>query len=659
MVVERSSGNPLYAEQFVRLLADRGVADPAGDMPDTIRALIAARLAGLSPAQHAVLLDAAVLGPVFWPDALANMNGPDHELVITSLRELARKELVRPSRSSSLGDRQEYAFVHGLVRDVAYEEIPAASRWQKHRAAASWLEGAGAQDVPAFAEALAHHYAEAARLGRELGEDATTMEPIEERAVRFLLRAGDAATQVDVRRAEALYRQALPMCPAGDPDRAVLLARIGDMAALTGDYNEAATLLEDATAAFLGEGKRLEAARATLDLAYATFRQAGTSREHQALDRAYNLLEGLPPSREHARAATDRAAELFFVGDSRGALAATDGALQLANEVGAQDLAARLLEIRGMSRCDLGDQGGLADLHRALAGSNELGLGPEAVRAYLNLGTFATPVEGPAAALAYFTAGATLAQRRGITELGMWTKAWELGVLFELGEWDRLLAEGREVLLWDRARGGSQLGIAAQNCMAEVLAYRDRTAEAAEMANEFVGEARAIGDPQILLPALVIAAVARSEHGDPDGAVQAVEEFAQIYPDRARWVGSLFLQVCVRVCIAVGRPDLAERLAGEPDETTRRGRHVAESARGEVAEAHGRVEDALVHHRAAAEGWASYGFPFEHAHASMGAARCLVRLGRPDEAASPADDAAGTFEGLGAMPLAGRARAIV
>jgi hypothetical protein len=346
------------------------------------------------------------------------------------------------------------------------------------------------------------------------------------------------------------------------------------------------------------------------------------------------------------------------VGDSRGALAATEGALQLANEVGAQDLAARLLEIRGMSRCDLGDQGGLADLHRALSGARDLGLGPEVVRAYLNLGTFATAVEGPAAALGYFTAGATLAERRGIVELGMWTKAWELGVLFELGEWDRLLAEGREVLAWDRARGGSQLRVAASNCTAQVLAYRDRTTEAAEMANDFVDEARAVGDPQILLPALAIAAVARSEDGDAGGAAAAVEAFAEIYPNRARWVGSLFLQVCARVSVAAGRLDLAERVASDPDLTTPRGRHVAESARGVVAEARDRTEEALTHHRAAADGWASYGFSFEQAQASMAAARCLVRLGRREEASPLAAAAARIFDGLGATPLAARARAV-
>ena len=460
-VVERAGGNPLYAEQFVRLLVDRAPDGALGDtvVPDTIRELIATRLAALPAGQRSILSSAAVLGPVFWPDALVEMDHADHERVAGDLRALSRKEFIRVSRSSSLGGHQEYAFVHGLVRDVAYGEIAAPDRWAKHRAAAVWLDRVGAAEMPGFAEALAHHDLQAVELGGELGTADEVMASLEERAARSLARAGDQAVHVDVRRAGSLYLRALTLLPTGHPDWADLLSRAGETASITGRYREAGVLLEQAIDAFLHQGQRLEAARATLDLASARWNQAGSMRSQEVLDRASTLLEGLPVAREHAREATDRAAGLFFAGDPAGALAATEGALERANQVGAQDLAARLLEIRGMSRCALGDQEGLGDLHRALAGSRSLGLGTETVRAYLNLGTFVTPMEGPAAALEYFTAGAELAERRGIVELGMWTKAWELGVLFELGAWDRLLAEGREVLAWDRDRGGSQVRV--------------------------------------------------------------------------------------------------------------------------------------------------------------------------------------------------------
>ena len=560
---------------------------------------------------------------------------------------------------SSIAGHQEYTFVHDLIRDVAYAEIPAAERFAKHRAAAAWLERAGADQPTGSAEAVAHHDLEAVELAVTVGVDAEVMAALHERAARSLARAGDQAAHTDVRRAGSLYERALDLLPTEHPDRAALLARSGEAASIMGRYPEAVDLLDEAIEAYLREGARLEAARATLDLAYARWSQ-GRERcgAQEVLDRAFALLDGLPPAREHARAATERAAGLFFAGDAAEALLATEGALELANQVGAQDLAARLLEIRGMSRCALGDQGGLADLHRALAGSRAIGLGSETVRAYLNLATFATPMEGPAAALEYFTAGAELAERRGIVELGMWTKAWELGVLFELGEWDRVLADAREVLDWDRDRGGSQLRVAALNCTAEVLAYRGRADEAVDMANGFVGEARAVGDPQIVLPALAIASIARWTAGDIDGAAEALEGFAEIYPGRARWVGSLFIQVCVRVGVAVGRVELAERIAAEPDLTTPRGRWVDASARAELSEARGSFETALGLHRAAAQGWEGYGFPFERAQSSMGAARCLRTLGRAAEASASALSAAETFATLRADGLAATARAL-
>src|SRR4051794_29744941 len=141
-ILERAGGNPLYAEEFVRLVADRGLGD-AGDgiaFPDSVQALIAARLDTLSAERKGLLQDAAVLGKVFWAGALAAMGGADEREIELALHELSRRELVRPARRSTMEGEQEYAFWHVLVRDVAYEQIPRAARIRKHRAAAAWIE---------------------------------------------------------------------------------------------------------------------------------------------------------------------------------------------------------------------------------------------------------------------------------------------------------------------------------------------------------------------------------------------------------------------------------------------------------------------------------------------------------------------------------------
>ena len=76
-VLARAGGNPLYAEEFARLVAERGSADGDLPVPDTVQALIAARLDALEPSAKRVLQDAAVVGKVFWPGALGRRGVPE------------------------------------------------------------------------------------------------------------------------------------------------------------------------------------------------------------------------------------------------------------------------------------------------------------------------------------------------------------------------------------------------------------------------------------------------------------------------------------------------------------------------------------------------------------------------------------------------------
>ena len=132
MLLERAGGNPLYAEEFVRLLVDREQLTGAGEeMPDSVQALIAARLDTLSAERKSLLQDAAVLGKVFWAGALAEMGGRKAQEVEQALHVLSRKELVRPARTSSMEGEAEYGFWHLLVRDVCYAQIPRAARDRK------------------------------------------------------------------------------------------------------------------------------------------------------------------------------------------------------------------------------------------------------------------------------------------------------------------------------------------------------------------------------------------------------------------------------------------------------------------------------------------------------------------------------------------------
>src|SRR5206468_2809868 len=189
-ILERAGGNPLYAEEFVRLLVDRGLetaASPASGpaLPESVQALIAARLDTLSAKRKSLLQDAAVLGKVFWGGALAEMGGRNPLEVEQALHELSRKELLRPSRTSSMEGETEYGFWHLLVRDVCYAQIPRAARAARHRAAAAWLERQAVERVEDIADVLAYHYVQALELARATGQ--TTEAPeLEARAIRYL-----------------------------------------------------------------------------------------------------------------------------------------------------------------------------------------------------------------------------------------------------------------------------------------------------------------------------------------------------------------------------------------------------------------------------------------------------------------------------------------
>jgi predicted ATPase len=169
-VLERAGGNPLYAEEFVRLLADRDLGAGEMELPESLQALIAARLDTLGSDRKSLLQDAAVLGKVFWVGALAEIGGRDQGELELALHELARKELVRPARVSSMEGESEYSFWHVLVRDVAYGQIPRAERARRHGAAADWIERKAGQRVEDLAELLAYHYLQALELVEAAGD---------------------------------------------------------------------------------------------------------------------------------------------------------------------------------------------------------------------------------------------------------------------------------------------------------------------------------------------------------------------------------------------------------------------------------------------------------------------------------------------------------
>src|SRR6185312_2702023 len=138
---------PLYALEFVRMLGER-VADGLTDaMPETAQAVIAARLDGIPDAPRMLIQDAAVVGAVFWPGALAALSTAPEGSVRDGLAELVRRGLVQPSLDSSLEGQPEFGFAHALIREVAYGRLTRAQRAARHLAAGRWLEQVAGEHV--------------------------------------------------------------------------------------------------------------------------------------------------------------------------------------------------------------------------------------------------------------------------------------------------------------------------------------------------------------------------------------------------------------------------------------------------------------------------------------------------------------------------------
>ena len=239
----RVGGNPLFAEEYVRMLRDRGDGGPAAaaaplPLPTGVHAIVAARLDALPAADKAVLHDAAVLGQVGWLGALAEISGHDHRRAGGLPARLEAREFLQRAPASRVAGEVEYAFRHTLVRDVAYGQVLRAERAGKHRRAAEWIEALAPDRAEGRAELLAYHYRAALSFARAAG---TEPPGLAARALGALRDAGDRAAALGGWETAARFlAEALELTPAGDPGRGQLLLGLG-RARCRGEMTPAAT----------------------------------------------------------------------------------------------------------------------------------------------------------------------------------------------------------------------------------------------------------------------------------------------------------------------------------------------------------------------------------------------------------------------------------
>ncbi len=640
VLLERAGGNPLYAEQFARMLAERGSVDDL-TVPETVQALMAARLDTLRPGLKGLVHDASVVGRVFWSGAVAAVGKRERDEVRRGLNELVRREFVRPVRVSSIDGEDEFSFWHALVRDVAYQQIPRSPRAEKHAAVADWVEATAEERLEDHAEILVHHYGQALELVKAAGDERPD---IEEKLVRFLLLAGDRATQLDTEAAEAYYRRALELSEHDERARAIALSKLAPVLGQRGDVDESRAATETAIASFRALDPHA-AGVAMRYLATALWAQGELARSRELELEAISILEREPGS-DLVSVYGSAAHRAALAGRFDDAAPLLEKGLAIAADLGIEDVIS-LVEARATVRGYAGDPGCIDDLREARDLGLRLGLGRATAVSMNNLADATAWFESLQAGREMWDEGIAFARARGLTYAEMWCRGEQLRALYHLGSWEKLERDADEVVRWVEEHGGGQLEVFAHIHLAEVLVHRGSFAEAGGHVVALLPRARESGDPQVLVPGLATAALVASAQMEVATALERVSELESLTRGGAPTWRSLCLAWPARIAAAAGDLELAEAFLDGSEHASAWDGCARPAARATIAEARGLLDDAATLYREAAERWGEYGSVVEQAYALLGLGPCGD--------ANALREGQAIFAGLGASPVMAQA----
>jgi class 3 adenylate cyclase/tetratricopeptide (TPR) repeat protein len=646
-ILERAEGNPLYAEEFVRLLADRGSelqtgGNAAPGLPDSVQALIAARLDTLDPERKSLLQDAAVIGKVFWVGALTEINGRERSGVELSLHELVRKELVRPSRTTSMQGESEYTFWHLLIRDVAYGQIPRAERARRHRSAAAWIERQAGGRVEDVAEVLAHHYLQALELVEATGE-AELADELARPARHFLALAGERALGLDTVQAETRLARALELTPPNDLDRPAYLVRWADAASQAGHSREAAEALEEALEALRVDANTETIARALQLLSRVALR-LGEGRHVALAAEAVDLLEQ-DGSGEALIAAYGQLANSYAIsGEYADAITTADRASDLAEMLDLPE-PARAVAYRGFARAYFGDVDGLAEMEHALDLLLQQGVGRDAAIVMNNLAVAGHPLQGPARSLAAFEQAIVFCKQRGLAETEAILEASCPGLLADLGEPAAAVERADRLIAALEPSGVKHAVVELRSVTLMIDLARGTVTNADARPGWLMRAAREMGAADQLVLGLSAAAAAWVEEF-PARACALLTELEQAAGTRQTTYYVRHLPGMLRTALRAGDRSLAKRLADGLEPRYPLHQHALDTASAQIAEDSGDPVDAAERYELAAQGWKAFGNVPETAYALLGQGR-TVAVQSLARAEPPLSEARSLFASMG------------
>jgi class 3 adenylate cyclase/tetratricopeptide (TPR) repeat protein len=533
-LVASAGGNPLYAEEYARMLAQTGNGGRA--LPDSVQGIIAARLDTLPIEEKALLQNAAVVGKVFWPHSLAALGALDARLVDERLRALDRKEFVRRERRSSVAGQTAYVFRHVLVGDVAYAQIPRARRAEKHRLAAEWLESLATDRSEDVAEMLAHHYVSALEYCRATGADTAVLE---ERARAALRHAGDRAAALNAfAAAERFYRAALEHWPEDDPERPQLLFRHGR--SLFHSEGAGADELAEAAARLVNAGDLEAAAEAEIMLGEVLWTRGERGGAFEHFESATALLAAEPASRGKTYVIANVARFLANVDQFEDAIRNGFAAFQMAEELGLDELGAHTLITIGVARVMIGDLGGLVDLERGIEIAHARS-SPEAARGYLDLASMLANLGDLEKAFELYATARREAERFGDGRALRWLAGEQLHEYYWRGLWDEALASANAHVAEAEVGTRSLQELDARIVRARIRLARGDVAGSLDDSASALAYARSARDPQMLFPALAVSGYSALLAGNSGEAIKHADELLRRWRDAAGRLPSFWL----------------------------------------------------------------------------------------------------------------------
>jgi class 3 adenylate cyclase/tetratricopeptide (TPR) repeat protein len=449
-IIRHAQGVPLFAVETVRSLIDRDIVQPiegtyrlTGDVgelmvPDSLHALLAARLDVLDPGVRRLVADAAVLGTTFPAEALIAVSGQDEPSVRAALADLVRREVLSVSADPLSPERGSYQFAQQMLRQVAYDTLSRRDRKSRHLAVAAHLRAAFASDGEEVADVIARHYLDALEAMPEAGDVAQ----IRGQAIAALIRAAERAERTGApTQAAGSYATAaeLTVPQAGTPDRSPdpgeLWERAAQATITSADYAAAIRYTGMARDVYLRRGEVRAAARVQ-----ALTGRALRMRHHHAeartqLTAAVEVLQA-DPDTDTVRALKELAVVAVFDGSPDADRLSSEAlflgqALDVGPGLLAELLLTRALYLGFAQR----PAQAIAYMRESVRLATQVGDNTILGRALLNLSSFLAANDPAAAAEAARTAAANL-RRAGVRDV-LSVAIMNLAVaLLESGDWD-------------------------------------------------------------------------------------------------------------------------------------------------------------------------------------------------------------------------------